>query len=90
MRTIYSVNLTTKTESTSIFTTENEQEARERFESEKSNLSKNEPADITGWQDEDRARGDVYAVELVKLTIDDYDGEVENMETLAETGYYWR
>ena len=90
MKTIYSVNITTKTESTPIFTTENEQEARARCEAEKANLAKNEAADITGWQDHDQAWGDVYTVELVKSTIDEYDGDVENMETLDETPYYWR
>ena len=89
MKTIYTVNSTRKTESTSIspnFTSE--AEARAFFEEEKRRLAVNTPADTTGWSDNDQAWGDVYFLELVKTTIDE-DGDVEKMETLAETDYYF-
>lgn len=91
MKTIYGVQMNFKTESKELFTSENENEAREFFKLE--NLEKkclicSKPADTTGWQDEDRAWGYVYNVELYKLTFDE-DDEIEDMDTLELTDYYW-
>lgn len=89
MKTIYTVNYTDNVESHPIspeFTTE--AEARAFFEQEKEKLSVNTPADTTGWTDTDQAWSQVYFVELVKITIDD-EGDMENMETLAATEYYY-
>lgn len=89
MKTIYTVNLTTNVESNPIcpeFTSE--AEARAFFEQEKTKLAANAPADITGWQDHDQAWSQVYQLELIKITIDE-DGDVDNMDTLAYTDYYY-
>ena len=89
MKKIYTVNYTNNVESHSIspeFTLETE--ARAFFEKEKEKLAANTPADTTGWQDHDQAWSQVYQLELTKMTTDD-DGEVENMEVLAETDYYY-
>lgn len=90
MKTIYTVNLTTKTESNPISPEfASEAEARGFFEQEKEKLARTTPADITGWQDNDQAWSQVYFLELVKITIDD-DGNAEDIEALEPTDYYYR
>ena len=88
MKTIYSVQVTTKCESNSIFTSDNETEARAFFDNEAQKLSANTPADVTGWSDEDRAWSDVYFIELIKATVDD-DNYPLDCETLASTDYFY-
>ncbi len=90
MKTIYTINATMKSESNPISPIFNsEAEARTFFEQEKEKLAANTPADITGWQDNDQAWADVYQLELTKTTIDE-DGDVEDIETLESTDYYYR
>lgn len=90
MKQIFSVRYTRPTvESNEIFASENEQEARAFFEDEKKKLSANEPADISGWMEYDTAWAQVYCVELCRITVDEEDGYVEDMETLDETDFYW-
>lgn len=55
----------------------------------KKKLSANEPVDISGWMDNDTAWPQVYCVELCRITVDEEDGYVEDMETLDETNFYW-
>lgn len=87
MKQIFSVRYTRPTvESNEIFASENEQEARTFFEDEK---KANEPVDISGWMENDTAWTQVYCVELCRITVDEEDGYVEDMETLDETEYYW-
>ena len=88
MKTIYSVQITMKCESNSIFTSDNETEARAFFDNEAQKLSANTPADVTGWSDEDRAWSDVYCLELVITTVDDDDYPIDR-ETLAYTDYFY-
>lgn len=88
MKTIYSVQITTNCESDSIFTSNNETEARAFFDKEVQKLSANTPADITGWDDGDLAWGNVYFVELVKATADDDDYPLD-CETLEHTDYFY-
>ena len=88
MKTNYSVQMTMKCESNSIFTSDNETEARKFFDNEAQKLSANAPADVTGWSDEDRAWGDVYFVELIKTTWDNDDYPLD-CETLAYTDYFY-
>ena len=90
MKQIFSVRYTRPTvESNEIFASENEQEARAFFEDEKKKLSANEPVDISGWTEYDTAWPQVYCVELCRITVDEEDGYVEDMETLDETNFYW-
>ncbi len=90
MKQIFSVRYTRPTvESNEIFASENEQEARAFFEDEKKQLSANEPVDISGWTEYDTAWPQVYCVELCRITVDEEDGYVEDMETLDETDFYW-
>ena len=90
MKQIFSVRYTRPTvESNEIFASENEQEARTFFEDEKKKLSANEPVDISGWMDNAPAWPQVYCVELCRITVDEEDGYVEDMETLDETNFYW-
>ena len=49
MKTIFSVNEAGYTESVSVFSSENEAEARDFFNKKKESLSANEPADISEW-----------------------------------------
>lgn len=88
MKTIYSVQMTMKCESNSIFTSDNETEARKFFDNEAQKLSANTPADVTGWSDGDRAWSDVYFVELIKTTVDD-DDYLLDCDTLASTDYFY-
>lgn len=90
MKTIYTINYTTRVESHPMrdaFGSINE--ARAFFESEKEKLSANTLADTTGWEDSDQAWGDVYLLELVETTIDD-DGDIEDMVEIDSTDYYYR
>lgn len=89
MKTIYTVNYTDNVESHPIspeFTTESE--ARSFFEQKKEKLATTTPADTTGWQDHDRAWSQVYQLELTKTTFDE-DGDVEDIEALETTEYYY-
>ena len=88
MKTIYSVQMTMKCEINSIFTSDNETEARKFFENEAQKLSAITPADVTGWGDEDRAWSDVYCLELSRTTVDDDDYPLD-CETLASTDYFY-
>lgn len=88
MQTIYSVQITTNCESNSIFTNNNETEARAFFDNKAQKLYRNTPADITGWDYGDLAWGDVYFVELIKTTLDD-DNCPLDCETLASTDYFY-
>lgn len=88
MKTIYSVQVTRNCESNSIFTSDNETEARKFFDNEAQKLSANTPADITGWDDSDLAWGDVYCLELTSTTVDD-DDYLLDCDTLAYTDYYY-
>ena len=88
MKTLYSVQMTMKCESNSIFTSDTETEARKFFDNEAQKLSADTPADVTGWDDGDLAWGDVYFVELIKTTVDDDDSPLD-CETLASTDYYY-
>lgn len=62
MKTIFSVNEAGYTESVSVFSSENEAEARDFFNKKKESLSANEPADISEWSDNDAGWRDVYCV----------------------------
>lgn len=88
MKTIYSVQVTTNCESNSIFTSNNETEARAFFDKKARKLYRNTPAGIKGWDDGDFAWGDVYFVELIKTTLDD-DDYLLDCETLAYTDYFY-
>ena len=88
MKTIYLVQVTTKCDSNSIFTSDNETEARAFFDKEAQKLSANTPADVTGWSDDDRAWGEFYFVELIKSTWDDDDCLLD-CETLKNTDYFY-
>lgn len=71
-----------------IFKSSSEQEAREAYEKEMSLLKGTEPADVREWPDHDQAWSDVYQIELVKCTMDE-EGEVEDIETLEISDYYY-
>lgn len=89
MKTIYTINYTTRVESNPIKDAFSSiDEARAFFESEKKKLSENTPADTTGWKDNDQAWGSVYLLELVKTIIDD-DGDIEDMVEIDSTDYYY-
>lgn len=88
MQTIYSVQITTNCESNSIFTSNNETEARAFFDKKAQKLYRNTPADITGWDDSDLAWSNVYFVELIKTTLDD-DDYLLDYETLEHTDYFY-
>jgi len=89
MKTIYTINITTKTESNSISPNfESESEARNFFEKKKKEILGDTPADTAGWPDNDQAWSKLYQIELIKLTIND-DGEVEDLETIENSDYYY-
>lgn len=91
MKTIYTIDITTKSEITSISPEfESESEARDFFEKEKAKLSVVQPADISEWGDNDQAWSTVYKLELNKLTVDDEnDNYPEDLETIDDTDYYY-
>ncbi len=91
MKTIYTIDIATKSEITSISPEfESESEARDFFEKEKAKLSDDKLADISEWGDYDQAWSTVYKLELNKLTVDDEnDNYPEDLETIDDTDYYY-
>ena len=63
-------------DSSSVFESEDETAARERYEKEVK--SAGEPVDVTGWSDDDQGWKDLYHIELVKITYDE-DGDIIDM-----------
>lgn len=90
MKTIFSVNEAGYTESVSVFSSENEAEARDFFNKKKEYLSAFEPADISEWGDSDEAWRDVYCVELVKMVVDDENNDyIIDGDQIDATPYYY-
>lgn len=90
MKTIFSVNEAGYTESVSVFSSENEAEARDFFNKKKEYLSAFEPADISEWGDSDEAWRDVYCVELVKMVVDDENNDyIIYGDQIDATPYYY-
>ena len=88
MKTLFTVNEAGYTDSVSVFSSENEVEARDFFLTKKESLSANEPADVSEWSDNDAGWQDVYCVELIKMTTED-DGYLIDAEQLDTTPYYY-
>ena len=90
MKTLFTVNEAGSTDSVSVFSSENEVEARDFFNKKKEYLSAFEPADISEWGDSDEAWLDVYCVELVKMVVDDENnGYIMDGDQIDVTPYYY-
>lgn len=90
MKTLFTVNEAGYTESVSVFSSENEAEARDFFNKKKEYLSAFEPADISEWGDSDEAWRDVYCVELVKMVVDDENNDyIIDGDQIDATPYYY-
>ena len=84
----YTVQRTFKADIAEILTTDSESEARAEFDKQVRALKDNTPANTSDWQDYDQAWSDVYAIELIEATYDEY-GDLVGMETLDISDYYY-
>lgn len=84
MKTIFSVNEAGYTESVSVFSSENEAEARDFFNKKKEYLSAFEPADISEWGDSDEAWRDRGVNGFALDLLDSYEEICEYCENEGE------